>query len=112
MPRKLALRLLFSAEPISAAEAHTGGLVSEVVADEVALQSRVTALADSMAQFSPQVLALGKAAVLRHESKPLPDAYALASDIMVQNIMSQPDAHEGFASFLAKRKPVWATKLK
>lgn len=109
VPRKLGLRMLFSAEPVTAAEALAGGLVSEVCADASATRARVDALAGTVAAASPHVMRLGKAAVLSHEElASIGDAYADASAVMVANALEQPDAHEGIAAFLGKRAPVWA----
>jgi hypothetical protein len=35
-------------------------------------------------------------------------AYSLTSDVMVQNLMSFPDAYEGVGAFLGKRHPHWS----
>ena len=69
VPRKLALRMLFTGEAITAQEALTGGLVSELCADAAALQTRVATMAKAMARQSPHVVALGKRTVLKQVTR-------------------------------------------
>ena len=40
------------------------------------------------------------------EKMPLPEAFAYATDAMVQGLLS-PDAEEGSRAFLEKRSPQW-----
>jgi enoyl-CoA hydratase/carnithine racemase len=63
---QLAMRMLYSAEPISAHEALTGGLVSQVCADAAATHAAALKLTNQIAAFSPAVMQLGKSAVLKH----------------------------------------------
>jgi enoyl-CoA hydratase/carnithine racemase len=51
-------------------------------------------------------LRVGKEAFYRQLDLELEEAYALASDVMVQNMMAE-DAQEGIAAFVEKREPVW-----
>jgi len=37
----------------------------------------------------------------------LEDAYKMASDVMVENMLAA-DAHEGMTAFIEKRQPVWS----
>ena len=69
--------------------------------DDLAAATR--ALADTLAHKLPAALALGK----RGAVTSLAGAYAVATPIMVENLLS-PDTAEGIAAFLDKRPPSWA----
>lgn len=104
MPKK-ALEMLFTGEPITAQEAERAGLVNRVVpASE--LEAATLALAEQIAQYSGQVLALGKRSFYEQLHLNHPQAYELAQACIVENVQ-QPDAREGINAFLEKRKPVW-----
>jgi len=105
VPRKQAMAMLLTGEPIDAAEALARGLVNRVVAPE-ALDRETMALAESIAAKSPLTLAIGKEAFYRQAELGLDEAYAYASEVMTRNMMSR-DAEEGIDAFLAKRPPVW-----
>ena len=106
MPKK-ALEMLLTGRPISAPEALDFGLISRIVpAGE--LEAQTMALARQIASASAHTLALGKAAFYRQIELSRPDAYQLASKVMVDNLLSA-DAREGITAFLEKRAPVWTT---
>ena len=48
----------------------------------------------------------GKAAFLRQEGRALPEAYADASRVMVEQLLAEA-SKEGIGAFLEKRAPVW-----
>jgi enoyl-CoA hydratase/carnithine racemase len=103
VPTKKALEMLFTGEPITAAEAERVGLVNRVVPaaqlEEVARQ-----LAERIVGYSGATLAHGKRAFYEQLALDRPEAYALASACMVENAQ-QPDAAEGMRAFLEKRPP-------
>jgi enoyl-CoA hydratase/carnithine racemase len=102
---KQALRMLFTGEPIDAAEALRSGLVSEVVPD-AELADRVRAIGATIASKPRATLALGKRTYRAQRALGLDAAYALASEAMAEN-MGLPEATEGIAAFLEKRPPRW-----
>ncbi len=51
-------------------------------------------------------LKTGKQAFYRQVDLPLAEAYAYTADVMIGNML-KPDAREGVAAFLEKRKPEW-----
>ena len=106
MPKK-ALEMLLTGRPISAPEALDFGLISRI-APAGELEAQTMALARQIASASAHTLALGKAAFYRQIELPRPDAYQLASKVMVDNLLTA-DAREGIAAFLEKRAPVWTT---
>jgi enoyl-CoA hydratase/carnithine racemase len=105
VPRKAALEMLFTGDPIDAARAREIGLINRVV-PEAALDEAVTSLARQIAGKSSHVLALGKRAFYRQVEQDLASAYRLTAAVMAENMLAQ-DAAEGIDAFLAKREPRW-----
>lgn len=105
VPRKVALEMLFTGEPISAQEALRHGLLSRVV-PAAQLEEETLRVARKIASLSRPVLALGKATFYRQLSQDLSTAYHLTSQTMVDNL-ALPDGQEGIQAFLQKRKPNW-----
>lgn len=105
IPPKAALEMLLTGEPISADRALALGLVNRVVAADE-LDAEVERLAAAIAAMSPPVIQLGKRAF--HELKEGDEeaAYLKAIEVMTDNAL-WPDAQEGIAAFLEKRKPEW-----
>lgn len=107
VPQKTAMEMLLTAAPISAEAALRAGLVNRVVTKD-ALESTVRDLAEQIAGFSAEVIAMGKAAFYRQVDMNRPDAYAYAQEVMVDNL-ARPDANEGIGAFVEKRAPKWST---
>ncbi|XP_040269161.1 enoyl-CoA hydratase domain-containing protein 3, mitochondrial [Bufo bufo] len=105
VPRKVALEMLFTGEPISAHDALLHGLVSKVVPEEN-LEAETMKIALKICQASRTVIALGKATFYKQISQGLEEAYRLTSQVMLQNLMLK-DGQEGIEAFTQKRKPVW-----
>ncbi len=63
-------------------------------------------MARQIAAKSPLTVSIGKEAFYAQIEKPLGDAYAYATDVMVQNMMAE-DAKEGIGAFIDKRHPTW-----
>jgi enoyl-CoA hydratase/carnithine racemase len=103
--RKHAMEMALTGDLIDAAAAERFGLVNRVVPAGEAL-AEATKLARRLAAVSAATLAIGKRAFYKQIELPLPDAYALASRAMVENLL-HPDAGEGAAAFLEKRPPRW-----
>ncbi|KAL2102618.1 hypothetical protein ACEWY4_001786 [Coilia grayii] len=106
VPRKVAMEMLFTGQPISAHDALRHGLLSRVVADEASLEEAVVAMAGRVCQASRPVVAMGKAAFQRQMAQGRDAAYATASRVMVDNLALR-DGQEGIRAFLEKRKPAW-----
>jgi enoyl-CoA hydratase/carnithine racemase len=102
---KHALEMLLTGDMIDAETAARIGLVNRVVASGQAAAS-ARALAGRIAEKSPAALRFGKSAFNAQAALPLVEAYALASSIMVENLLAA-DAAEGIDAFLARRPPKW-----
>ncbi|KAM5170697.1 enoyl-CoA hydratase domain-containing protein 3, mitochondrial isoform 2-T2 [Mantella aurantiaca] len=105
VPRKVALEMLFTGEPISAHDALLHGLVSKVVPEEN-LETETLRIASKICQASRSVVALGKATFYKQISQSLEEAYRLTSQVMLENLALK-DGQEGIEAFTQKRKPVW-----
>ena len=105
VPRKQAMEMLLTGEPVNAARAREIGLVNRVVAHgserEVAI-----ALAQQIARKSAHTIRIGKEAFYRQAEMSLADAYRFASEVMTENMMAR-DAEEGICAFVEKRVPTW-----
>ena len=105
IPYHVALTVLLTGEPISAADAKRYGLVSELTASGAALQG-AQGLAQRIAGNAPLAMATVKQ-VLR-ETQGLDDAAAFkrqAED--ASSLLKSEDAREGALAFAEKRAPVW-----
>jgi enoyl-CoA hydratase len=96
-----AKEMMFTGDPIPAAEAVAIGLANRVVPREK-LMEEAMALADKLASKSPLILRLLKR-TLRHGGD-MPLAAALAHEqAMIGLVLDSRDAHEGCKAFLEKR---------
>lgn len=100
-----AMEMLLTGEMIDASAAREYGLVNRVVPPEY-LSQVVGKYAEAIAKKSPAAVRLGKQAFHAQLEKPLPEAYDLASAVMVENMLAR-DAAEGIGAFIDKRKPEW-----
>jgi enoyl-CoA hydratase/carnithine racemase len=105
---KRAMEMLLTGKMIDAATACEFGLVNRVVPRE-SLAEAVDEHARTIGAKSPVAVKLGKAAVRKQAGMNLADAYAHASGVMAENMMT-PDAEEGISAFLEKRQPRWRGK--
>ena len=105
VPRKQAMEMLLTGEPISAARARDIGLINRVVAAGTERDAAV-ALAQKVALKSAYTIKLGKAAFYRQAEMSLADAYRYAAEVMTENMMAH-DAEEGIGAFIEKREPKW-----
>lgn len=95
--------IIFTARLIGAVEAHAAGLLSEVLTDHAALQSRANELARTVASQAPLTLRATKEALrrIREEMTPAED-----DNLILMCYMSR-DFREGMDAFLNKRAPKW-----
>jgi enoyl-CoA hydratase/carnithine racemase len=108
VPRKQAMEMLLTGEPVPATRARDIGLVNRVVAAGTERDVAI-ALAQKVALKSAYTIKLGKAAFYRQAEMSLADAYRYAAEVMTENMMAR-DAEEGIGAFIEKREPKWQDK--
>jgi len=108
IPPRIAMELLVTGEPITAARAYEVGLVNAVVpADE--LHARVAAMVATIAANAPLSVRAGKATVYAALENDRDEAFAAAERIWEPVYLSR-DAQEGLQAFVEKRSPVWQAR--
>jgi enoyl-CoA hydratase/carnithine racemase len=105
VPRKQAMEMLLTGEPVSATTARQIGLVNRVVAVGTERDAAI-ALAQKIALKSAYTVKIGKAAFYRQAEMSLADAYRYAAEVMTENMLAR-DAEEGIGAFIEKREPKW-----
>ncbi|MDX5407814.1 MAG: enoyl-CoA hydratase [Chromatiaceae bacterium] len=100
-----AKRMILCGERIGAEKAQQIGLVEEVVATGMALESAL-ALADKVAEQSPCAVTACKALIQKGRSGTMQSALPLERELFV-GLFDTKDQVEGVQAFLEKRKPNW-----
>lgn len=101
-----ALDLLLTARVFNVEEAQQIGLVQQVVADEVALETAVTQLAHALTQLPQHALAASKRLIYAANNASLTATNQLETELFV-NLWAEPDHLEALAAFQQKRQPVF-----
>jgi enoyl-CoA hydratase len=97
------MKLLLTGEPLSATDAFTAGLLSEVVADGAALDQAIK-LAGTIVRMPPLAVRAIKEVVQRGPDEPLETALGLERKAFIQ-LFDSEDQKEGMRAFLEKRQP-------
>lgn len=100
-----AARLLLSAEPIDAAEAHRIGLFHELTKADL-LWPRANELAEQCARSAPEALQLTKRMLNETIGEPLTTLLAAGAAVSATARTTEAAA-EGLAAFIEKREPNW-----
>src|SRR6187431_1758522 len=108
VPRKQAMEMLLTGEPVDATTAQSLGLVNRVVPSGTERDAAI-ALAQKVALKSAYTIKLGKEAFYRQAEMNLAEAYRYAAEVMTENMMAR-DAEEGIGAFIEKRAPKWQDK--
>jgi enoyl-CoA hydratase/carnithine racemase len=103
--RKRGMLMILSGEPVSAREAHEMGLVSRIV-PRAELEPTVSALASTLAGYSPTALGLAKEAAAMVPDMEYGAALRYLRE-MITLVALSDDAREGIAAFFEKRPPRW-----
>lgn len=108
IPRRFALELVLTGEPLSADRALELGLVNRVVDDGAVLDEAV-ALAAQIAQNAPLAVQASKRFIREADSfaSDWDDEVWVEQDRTVQRVFASDDAAEGAKAFAEKRSPEW-----
>jgi len=102
-----ARRYMLTAERFSAAEAYRIGLVHEIVPDAAALDDAIGDLIEALLKNGPDALTECKQLIGAVANRPLSDEVIEDTASRIARVRATPEAQEGMAAFLAKRKPSW-----
>src|SRR3978361_230250 len=100
IPRKQAMEMLLTGEPVLAERAREIGLINHVVPAGSELKAAI-AWAEKVALKSAYTIKIGKAAFYNQAEMSLADAYRYAAEVMTENMMAR-DAEEGIGAFIEK----------
>jgi enoyl-CoA hydratase len=105
IPYHVAMQILLTGEPLSAADAVRYGLVNVLTAPGGALDGALE-LAGRLGKNAPLAMAAVKQVI--RDSQGLNDADAFAAqELSIGPLFKSEDAHEGAVAFAEKRAPVW-----
>jgi cyclohexa-1,5-dienecarbonyl-CoA hydratase len=102
-----AAEIVFTGDPLSAADAERVGLVARRVPDEK-LEEEALALCRRIARHSAAGLRVAKRALRAGEATTRGAAFAAAERLYLHDLMGTRDAVEGLTAFLEKRQPAWS----
>ncbi len=102
---KRAFEMVMTGEFVDAPTALAWGLINRI-APPGELDAHVAALARVLIAKPRRVLAAGKKFFYEQQEKSIVEAYALASELITQNMLGE-DAQEGVTAFVEKREPRW-----
>jgi crotonobetainyl-CoA hydratase len=111
LPRKVALELMFTGDPMSSADALRWGLINQVVPDGTELDAALE-LAERITVNAPLAVQASKRVAVGVDERVITDDEAGWSRTMreVIELMKSEDAKEGPLAFAEKRQPVWKAK--
>jgi crotonobetainyl-CoA hydratase len=111
LPRKVAMELLFTGEPISAAEAAKWGLINQVVPDGAELDAAL-ALAERVTVNAPLSVQASKRVAYGAENGVIPAEEPKWDQLTRETIAlaKSEDAKEGPIAFAEKRQPIWKAR--
>lgn len=111
LPRKVAMELLFTGEPMSSADALKWGLINQVVPDGTAVEAAL-ALAERITRNAPLAVWASKRVAMGVDDGVITCDEAGWSRTMreISTVIRSEDAKEGPLAFAEKRQPVWKAK--
>jgi enoyl-CoA hydratase len=105
LPPKIAMEIILTGDPISAARAYEFGLVNEVVEEGEALNAAI-AMAERICANAPIAVRESRAVVLAADTEP-DDVLWKMSGRAMRTVMDTEDFNEGPRAFIEKRPPNW-----
>jgi len=111
LPRKVAMELMFTGEPMSAADALKWGLINQVVPDGTELDAAL-ALAERTTVNAPLAVQASKRVACGADDGVITDDEAgwARTTREFPTLLRSEDAKEGPLAFAEKRQPVWKAK--
>lgn len=111
LPRKVALELVFTGEPISAADAAKWGLINQVVPDGTVLEAAL-ALAERITVNAPLSVWASKRVAYGADDGLIPaeEPFWKRTFREFGTLLHSEDAKEGPLAFAQKRQPVWKAR--
>jgi crotonobetainyl-CoA hydratase len=111
LPRKVAMELLFTGEPMSAADALKWGLINQVVPDGTELDAAL-ALAERITVNAPLAVQASKRVACGVDDGVITDDAAgwARTTREFPTLLRSEDAKEGPLAFAEKRQPVWKAR--
>ena len=103
---RMARRYFLSAERFDAAEAYRIGLVHDIVL-QGDLDSRINEVLGALVVAGPRAQAESKALIRAVASRPVDDSVIADTAARIARVRSTPEAKEGVAAFLGKRRAAW-----
>ena len=104
---RMARRYFLTAERFEAAEAYRIGLVHDIVLP-TDLDSRVNDLLGALFLAGPQAQAESKALIRAVAHRAIDDGVIADTAARIAKVRASPEAREGVAAFLGKRRAAWA----
>ncbi len=114
---KIALKMLFTGEALTAQDASNHGIISDLVQVDInsadsestrLIEDRVNQIVRQIEANSGSIVTLGKRCFYEQiEQNDIQDAYEVASKAMCENLRYE-DSQRGLSAFAAKKKPVWS----
>ncbi|VBA42455.1 Carnitinyl-CoA dehydratase [Mycobacterium innocens] len=111
LPRKLAMELLLTGEPITAADAYDWGLINQVVREGAVLDAALT-LAARVTVNAPLSVQASKRIAYGVDDGVITDEEAGWQRTMreMSSLIRSEDAKEGPLAFAEKREPIWKAR--
>lgn len=108
LPRKVAFEMMFTGDPISAADAGRWGMINQVVPNGTVLQSAL-ALAERITVNAPLAVQVSKRVAYGVDDGVITDEEPKWARLLkeVSTLLRSEDAKEGPRAFAEKRQPVW-----
>lgn len=106
---KVALELVLTGEPVTAARALALGLVNRLVT-EALLEKTVQELVERITSHSGPVLTMAKRAILGGMGLSLRDGMKNSMNIFLNELYRLEDSQEGLRAIIEKRKPQWKNR--